>query len=192
MERQKQSGINTNEAIRSAVLQAIPNSIIEVSGGTEKLVSKLTEKTKGLTGDLFQSALEEGLEEVLQYPVEGFVKKTTYAPDTPLFSLDESAVINPKEMAENFATGAAVGGILGGASIGTQNGINSIVDRQAAKAQERSEAAGKIAEQMVNGLDMPQATETAGIINATTVLPETETKTAPKYSIRTDETGKNM
>ena len=34
--------------------------------------------------------------------------------DKPMFSLsDRSAVINPGRMAEEFATGAAVGGILG-------------------------------------------------------------------------------
>ena len=115
----KQNGADTNTAIRAALLNAIPQSLIEVSGGTEKLVAKLANKTKGLAGDVFKSALEEGLEEVLQYPVEGIVKKTTYAPETPIFSTKESAVINPKEMAENFAVGASVGGILGGASAGT-------------------------------------------------------------------------
>lgn len=131
----KQNGADTNTAIRAALLNAIPQSLIEVSGGTEKLVAKLANKTKGLAGDVFKSALEEGLEEVLQYPVEGIVKKTTYAPETPIFSTKESAVINPKEMAENFAVGASVGGILGGASAGTAKVFNTVADSKATKQQ---------------------------------------------------------
>lgn len=135
-EEAKQNGADTNTAIRAALLNAIPQSLIEVSGGTEKLVAKLANKTKGLAGDVFKSALEEGLEEVLQYPVEGIVKKTTYAPETPIFSTKESAVINPKEMAENFAVGASVGGILGGASAGTAKVFNTVVENNAKKQQE--------------------------------------------------------
>lgn len=131
----KQNGADTNTAIRAALLNAIPQSLIEVSGGTEKLVAKLANKTKGLAGDVFKSALEEGLEEVLQYPVEGIVKKTTYAPETPIFSTKESAVINPKEMAENFAVGASVGGILGGASAGTAKVFNTVAENNAKKQQ---------------------------------------------------------
>ena len=152
----KQNGADTNTAIRAALLNAIPQSLIEVSGGTEKLVAKLANKTKGLAGDVFKSALEEGLEEVLQYPVEGIVKKTTYAPETPIFSTKESAVINPKEMAENFAVGASVGGILGGASAGTAKVFNTVVEnnvkKQQALQQEQLENRAAIAQAMKMGI----------------------------------------
>ena len=152
----KQNGADTNTAIRAALLNAIPQSLIEVSGGTEKLVAKLANKTKGLAGDVFKSALEEGLEEVLQYPVEGIVKKTTYAPETPIFSTKESAVINPKEMAENFAVGASVGGILGGASAGTAKVFNTDVENNAKKQQalqqEQLENRAAIAQAMKMGI----------------------------------------
>ncbi|MBS5661849.1 MAG: hypothetical protein KHW79_11310 [Clostridiales bacterium] len=152
----KQNGADTNTAIRAALLNAIPQSLIEVSGGTEKLVAKLANKTKGLAGDVFKSALEEGLEEVLQYPVEGIVKKTTYAPETPIFSTKESAVINPKEMAENFAVGASVGGILGGASAGTAKVFNTVVENNAKKQQalqqEQLENRAAIAQAMKMGI----------------------------------------
>ena len=61
-----------------------------------------------------KSALTEGLEEPVQSAVSGTAEKLFFDRDKPMVSLsDGSAVIHPGRMAEEFATGAAVGGILG-------------------------------------------------------------------------------
>lgn len=107
-------GADTDTAIRAALLQAVPEAIIEVSGGTEKLVSQLADKTKGMGGSVLRSALEEGLEEILQYPFAGLAQKATYAPEIPLYSTTQQAVINPKDQLSSAVMGAAVGGLIGG------------------------------------------------------------------------------
>ena len=73
-----------------------------------------------------QSALEEGLEEVLQYPFEGLGKKATYAPETPVFSTKEQAVINPIQQAQAGLVGGIAGGLLGGGSRVLSNAFNNV------------------------------------------------------------------
>lgn len=107
-------GADTDTAIRAALLQAVPEAIIEVSGGTEKLISQLADKTKGMSGSVLRSALEEGLEEILQYPFSGLAKKATYAPETPFYSTTEQAVINPKDQVSSAVMGGIIGGLMGG------------------------------------------------------------------------------
>ena len=108
----REAGANRPTAITSALAQAIPQSLIEVSGGLEQLPAKVGKQ--GLLKTIGQSALEEGLEEVMQYPFEGLAKKATYAPETPVFSTKEQAVINPVQQAQAGLVGGIAGGLLGG------------------------------------------------------------------------------
>jgi len=111
-------GADTGEAITAAVLTAIPEAMIESMGGTEKLVQKIAGEAgrkgvKGAVQDILQNMAEEGLEEVVQYPV-GKMAAMGYDPGMKHYSATEEAVINPVEMAKAGLVGAAVGGIVGG------------------------------------------------------------------------------
>ena len=137
-----ESGASPTQAITAAVMTALPESLIETMGGTEKLVQKLAGES-GRTGvagklkDILQSMAEEGLEEIVQYPVSGTVAKGSYAPETKVFSTTEKAIINPVEMGQAGAMGAAIGGIMGGGA----NVVNAGID---AGSRIASRAAGDI------------------------------------------------
>lgn len=114
----RESGASEEQALTAAVLNAVPNTIIEMAGGTESLVSDLAtnQGAKGVWNILkriAKSGGEEVTEELLQAPFEGLSKKATYAKDLPWFSVEENAVINPKEMSESalvaFLTAATLG-----------------------------------------------------------------------------------
>lgn len=111
-------GADTGEAITAAVLTAFPEAMIDSMGGTEKLVEKIAGEAgrkgvKGAIQDILQNMAEEGLEELVQYPV-GKMAAMGYDPDMKLYSTTEEAVINPVEMGKAAAMGAAIGGIMGG------------------------------------------------------------------------------
>ena len=108
----RDEGIDANTARKAALLQAIPEAAIEVSGGVENLLGKSA--GKGFLKTVGRAALEEGLEEVFQYPFEGLAKKLTYAPETPIASLKEQAIINPLQMGQNALVGGIAGGLFGG------------------------------------------------------------------------------
>ncbi len=108
----REAGANRPTAITSALAQAIPQSLIEVSGGLEQLPAKMGKQS--LLKTIGEGFLEEGMEEILQYPFEGLAKKATYAPETPVFSTKEQAVINPVQMAQHGLVGGIAGGLLGG------------------------------------------------------------------------------
>jgi hypothetical protein len=108
----RDAGADRLTAIRAAALNAIPSSMIEVSGGLEQIPKQAGQSLLKTIG---KSAIEEAGEEILQYPIENLAKKGTYAPETPLFSLDRQAVINPVQMGEAGLVGGLAGGLLGGA-----------------------------------------------------------------------------
>ena len=80
-------------------------------------------KQKGLFGQALQNALEEGLEEIIQYPVENAGQKIAYDKNMPFFSTKQDAIINPGEMAKAGFIGG-VGGIMGGGAQVINNSIN--------------------------------------------------------------------
>ena len=122
----KESGASTDQAILSAIYSSVPQSIIEISGGTEKLMSKIAAKIGNKPSrDVVQSALEEALEEVVQYPFEGVAQKATYNPDIPVFSTTENAIINPTDIIKNAAVGGSVGALLGGGGELINSYVNS-------------------------------------------------------------------
>ena len=61
-------GATREQAIKSAIIGGVPSALIEVSGGIENITNILANKTKGVAGAMLQSALEEGFEEIVQYP----------------------------------------------------------------------------------------------------------------------------
>lgn len=123
-------GASREEAIKSAIIGGVPSALIEVSGGIENLANILANKTKGLVGVALQAAIEEGFEEIMQYPIENIGQKVAYDKDMPLFSMKEQAVINPKEMMFSGAVGAAVGGLMGGGAAGVNAALYKNYSKQ--------------------------------------------------------------
>ena len=118
----REEGANRPQAITKAVLQAFPEALIEQAGGVEQLPTNVAKQ--GLLKTIGKSALEEGVEEVFQYPFEALARKATYAPDTPFFSMTENAVINPKDMAQGAIVGGLAGGLLGGGAKVATGGVS--------------------------------------------------------------------
>lgn len=108
----KESGADNTHALQTALLNSVPNAMIEMSGGIEAVIDKML-KGKGTISSILKSALEEGLEEVAQYPLDEWSKAVGYGKDGKLFSTEGDALINPVQMGQNFLMGAA-GGALGG------------------------------------------------------------------------------
>ena len=108
----RSEGADRLQAITKALLQAFPESLIEQMGGVEQLPQTVAKE--GLLKTIAESALGEGLEEILQYPLDALSSKATYAPDTPWFSMKDEAVINPIQMGEAGLIGGLAGGIMGG------------------------------------------------------------------------------
>lgn len=112
----KAEGANELEATAAAVLNGFLGGVVETSGG----IGKLPENTSSLLG-VIRSAVEEGGEEVLQGIIENAVSKGVYDETRPLLSIsDENAVINPVRALQEFALGAAAGGIMSGAMAGAR------------------------------------------------------------------------
>lgn len=116
-----EDGATEAEAAVTAILNGFAGSLIEVGGG----IQQIPQGQKNIRAWL-KSAVEEGGEEVVQSAVENFLKKQMYNRDIPIFSTtDDNAIINPKRAAEEFALGAAVGGLFGGANMGVDALINT-------------------------------------------------------------------
>ena len=109
-EQAKANGATELEATLTAIIGSIVNSGIEIGGGIEAVAKNpisLKNWVKGM--------LDEGKEEVLQGIISQATAKATYDKDKAWVSTtDENAVINPGRMAQEFAGGAVVGGVLGG------------------------------------------------------------------------------
>ena len=122
-EEARKKGASDIKASTAAVLSALIGSGIEVGGGIEGLPNK----TGGFLKTIRDAALEEGSEEVWQGMISRGMAKAVYDSDKELFSLNNpDAVINPVTAAKEFAGGAFVGGLFGGAT----GGINQIVQNQ--------------------------------------------------------------
>ena len=113
-ESSEANGVNELQAIGSAFTSSLLNAAVEAGGGTETLPNVLKQGSIGPATAWAKSALTEGAEESVQSAVSGAIEKLFFDKDKPMVSLsDRSAVIHPGRMAEEFAMGAAVGGILG-------------------------------------------------------------------------------
>ena len=119
----RDAGASRLQGISAGIQQAIPQAMIEQAGGLEQIPNRAGE---GLLKTIGRSALEEAGEEILQYPFEGLAKKATYAPDTPLFSTKDQAVINPIQQAQAGLVGGLAGGLLGGGGRVLNNAFNNV------------------------------------------------------------------
>lgn len=117
-EEAKEAGASDVNAMAAALLSTTANSIVEVGGGVETLPGELKNADLSTGKKALQwltSALDEGKEEVVQGAISSMVNKAASGSDTPYFSMtDETAVVNPLRMGQEFGMGTAVGGILGG------------------------------------------------------------------------------
>lgn len=138
----KSAGATDEQAILSATISGLANAAIEVGGGLENngwmndsTLSKLS-KAK----NLIKGAVEEGGEELIQNPISRAMQKLVYDGDRQWLSLDNTAegrdaVFNPYQSAEEFATGAAVGGILGAGNLALSRALNSRSQSQTQNTQ---------------------------------------------------------
>lgn len=117
-EEAKASGASDAEAMTAATLSSLFNAAIETGGGVETLPGEIRNadlSTGKKAWEWFKSALEEGGEEVVQSVITNMTNKGIFDADKPLVSTtDENAVVNPYRMLQEFGSGAAVGGLLGG------------------------------------------------------------------------------
>lgn len=138
----KSAGATDEQAILSATIAGLANAAIEVGGGLEhngwmndSTLSKLS-KAK----NLIKGAVEEGGEELIQNPISRAMQKLVYDSDRQWLSIDNTAegrdaVFNPYQSAEEFATGAAVGGILGAGNFALSRALNSRSQSQTQNTQ---------------------------------------------------------
>ena len=138
----KSAGATDEQAILSATIAGLANAAIEVGGGLENngwmndsTLSKLSKAKNLITG-----AVEEGGEELIQNPISRAMQKLVYDGDRQWLSLDNTAegrdaVFNPFQSAEEFATGAAVGGILGAGNLALSRALNSRSQSQTQNTQ---------------------------------------------------------
>lgn len=138
----KSAGATDEQAILSATIAGLANAAIEVGGGLENndwmndsTLSKLN-KAK----NLIKGAVEEGGEELIQNPISRAMQKLVYDSDRQWLSIDNTAegrdaVFNPYQSAEEFATGAAVGGILGAGNFALSRALNSRSQSQTQNTQ---------------------------------------------------------
>lgn len=122
-----------NNTIRTkAALQAIGNGLmnaaVEVGGGIQTLPSEL-QGGQSVWKAIVDTAVDEGKEEVVQGVIERAMQNLVYDKGNAFASLtDEDAVFSAKGAAKEFAGGAIVGGVLGGAQIGSVYGINKGIE----------------------------------------------------------------
>lgn len=101
-ERAKANGASDTEAALSAILSSAATAGIETAGGID-VPTQSTSRIRNAARTVF----EEGGEEVLQ----GVAQNTVQAFTDP--SIGVSDILNPAEMAQNFAGGALLGGTVG-------------------------------------------------------------------------------
>ena len=161
-EEAKENGASELEAVGTAFISSLLNAGVEIGGGLETLPASLRSGNKSAIGQWVKSALEEGREELVQGVISGLTQKALYDQDKAWYSsTDEEAVINPGRMAEEFALGTAVGGILGGGQtlgVSALNaGINAENNRRASNLG--SQYRGGEQELIETGLSFPEGTE---------------------------------
>lgn len=129
-----EDGADVPTAYAYAALASLANSLVEVGGGIDTLPEAVRGKSKGQLLEWVKSMFDEGKEEVVQGAISQLMQNGVYQKGNPIFSMtDDNAVVNPGRMAEEFAGGAVVGGVLGGG----QMAVNAAIDNAARKASQR-------------------------------------------------------
>ena len=134
----KGAGATDEQAILASTIAGLANAAIEVSGGLENnnWMNDGTLSALSKAKNLIKGAIEEGGEELIQNPISRAMQKLVYDGDREWLSLDNTAqgrdaVFNPYQSAEEFATGAAVGGILGAGNFALNRALGSRSQNQA-------------------------------------------------------------
>ena len=132
----REKGNNELDSMSYALATSTLQGVIEIGGGIEKLdinASKAVNSLKDVFKDALKTAGEEGLEEVKQDMIDQSLQWATVDRDKQIYSTtDNDALINPVRAAQNFAAGAALGGVTAGAL----GGVNYAANRIAANTQQ--------------------------------------------------------
>ena len=138
----KGTGATDEQAILASTIAGLANAAIEVGGGLENnnWMNDGTLSALSKAKNLIKGAVEEGGEELIQNPISRAMQKLVYDGDREWLSLDNTAqgrdaVFNPYQSAEEFATGAAVGGILGAGNFALNRALGSRSQNQAQNTQ---------------------------------------------------------
>lgn len=138
----KGTGATDEQAILASTIAGLANAAIEVGGGLENnnWMNDGTLSALSKAKNLIKGAIEEGGEELIQNPISRAMQKLVYDGDREWLSLNNTAqgrdaVFNPYQSAEEFATGAAVGGILGAGSFALNRALGSRSQNQAQNTQ---------------------------------------------------------
>lgn len=138
----KGAGATDEQAILASTIAGLANAAIEVGGGLENnnWMNDGTLSALSKAKNLIKGAIEEGGEELIQNPISRAMQKLVYDGDREWLSLNNTAqgrdaVFNPYQSAEEFATGAAVGGILGAGNFALDRALGSRSQNQAQNAQ---------------------------------------------------------
>ena len=138
----KGAGATDEQAILASTIAGLANAAIEVGGGLENnnWMNDGTLSALSKAKNLIKGAIEEGGEELIQNPISRAMQKLVYDGDQEWLSLDNTAqgrdaVFNPYQSAEEFATGAAVGGILGAGNFALNRALGSRSQNQAQNTQ---------------------------------------------------------
>lgn len=138
----KGAGATDEQAILASTIAGLANAAIEVGGGLENnnWMNDGTLSALSKAKNLIKGAVEEGGEELIQNPISRAMQKLVYDGDREWLSLDNTAqgrdaVFNPYQSAEEFATGAAVGGILGAGNFALNRALGSRSQNQAQNPQ---------------------------------------------------------
>ena len=138
----KGAGATDEQAILASTIAGLANAAIEVGGGLENnnWMNDGTLSALSKAKNLIKGAIEEGGEELIQNPISRAMQKLVYDRDREWLSLDNTAqgrdaVFNPYQSAEEFATGAAVGGILGAGNFALNRALDSRSQNQAQNTQ---------------------------------------------------------
>lgn len=138
----KGAGATDEQAILASTIAGLANAAIEVGGGLENndWMNDGTLSALSKAKNLIKGAVEEGGEELIQNPISRAMQKLVYDGDREWLSLDNTAqgrdaVFNPYQSAEEFATGAAVGGILGAGNFALNRALGSRSQNQARNTQ---------------------------------------------------------
>lgn len=138
----KGAGATDEQAILASTIAGLANAAIEVGGGLENnnWMNDGTLSALSKAKNLIKGAVEEGGEELIQNPISRAMQKLVYDGDREWLSLDNTAqgrdaVFNPYQSAEEFATGAAVGGILGAGNFALNRALGSRSQNQVQNTQ---------------------------------------------------------
>ena len=159
----REKGNNELDSMSYALATSTLQGVIEIGGGIEKLdinASKAVNSLKDVFKDALKTAGEEGLEEVKQDMIDQSLQWATVDRDKQIYSTtDNDALINPVRAAQNFAAGAALGGVTAGALGGVNYAANRIAANTQQSGQNTQNQTQQSAQEMQN--QTQQSTDTA-------------------------------